>query len=268
MNGLLASAPVYYALVQIRFEPVASMAKYVNELQDRLRKSGFPLYETEQTHALSFFSAQNGDLTVPPVGVPMPMANTTPIWYFTSSDRSRGYVLSNDFVTFQVTKYEGHELFFKELLAGFQLVNEVVSLGNITRVGMRYLDAIIPKEEESIKDYLHSSVLGIEFGTDWLGGSWESAYKTKHGLLIAKVYRAANAPVGTPIDLQIKNLQLPERFRSNTPVRHAVMDLDHYSDGTLPPDTKALAESLNYLHEGVSDFFKALVTEHALERWK
>lgn len=267
MNGLLASAPVYYALVQIRFEPVAAMAKYVEEIQDKLRKSGFPLFETEQSQAFNFF-VPNGNSDEPPVGVPMPMINTSPNWYFTNSERSKGYVLSSDFITFQVTKYQGHESFFEDALIGFRLLNEIVQLGNITRMGIRYLDAIIPDSNESMSDYLSPSVLGIEFGTAWLGGSWESAYKTEHGLLIAKVYRAANAPVGTPIDLQIRSLQLPEKFRGNTPLRHAVMDIDHYSEGTRPPDAKVLAESLNDLHQGVSDCFKALSTEHAFERWK
>lgn len=268
MNGLLARAPVYYALVQIRFEPIAAMAKYVEEIQDKLRKSGFPLFETEQSQAFNFFSMPKGNLAAPPVGVPIPMINATTNWYFTNSEKNKGYILSNDFITFQVTNYQGHESFFKGLLEGFHLLNEIVQLGNITRLGMRYLDAIIPNSHESMSDYLSSSVLGIEFGTDWLGGSWESAYKTEHGLLIAKIYRAANAPVGTPIDLQIRSLQLPERFRANTHVRHAVMDIDHYSEGTLPADADVLGQSLDNLHGSVSECFQALATPHAFTRWK
>lgn len=267
MSGNLANAPVYYALVQVRFEPVAAMAKYVDEIQDRLRRSGFPLYETEQTQALNFFAAQNGNVPVPPVGIPMPMVNSAPVWYFTNTDRNAGYVLSNDFITFQVTKYDGHEKFFQFVLTGIQLLNEIVQLGNITRVGMRYLDAIIPSADDDMNDYLHSSVVGIDFGTEWLAGSWESAYKTDKGILIAKVYRVANQPIGTPIDLQIRCLHLPEKYRNNTPVRHAVMDFDHYSEGTLPPNSEALTESLNDLHQGISDCFRKLATPHAFERW-
>lgn len=269
MSGLLANAPVYYALVQVRFEPVATMAKYVDEIQDRLRKTGFPLFESEQQPAFNFiFQNADGAASSVPPQFSMPMVNTTSIWYFTNSSRTAGYVLGSDFITFQMTAYQGHENYFEQLVSGIKLLNEIVQLGNLTRVGLRYLNAIVPSAEEAIEQYLDPSISGIKFGRDWLQSAWESAYKTDFGVLVAKVYSVSNSPVGTPIDLQIRSVQLPEQYRVSTPVRHAVMDLDHYSDGTLPPDSEALAESLKNLHEGVSGCFSKLATEYAFERWK
>ena len=36
MSEKMSNAPVHYALAQAQFNPVAAMAKYVNEVQDRL----------------------------------------------------------------------------------------------------------------------------------------------------------------------------------------------------------------------------------------
>ncbi len=47
----MSNAPVYYALAQAHFNPVAAMSKYVDQIQDRLRREGYPLFEPQQvTH--------------------------------------------------------------------------------------------------------------------------------------------------------------------------------------------------------------------------
>lgn len=51
MSEMMSNAPVYYALVQAHFNPVAAMVKYVDQVQDRLRREGYPLFEPQQiTH--------------------------------------------------------------------------------------------------------------------------------------------------------------------------------------------------------------------------
>ena len=41
MSEKMSNAPVYYALAQAQFNPVAAMAKYVYEVQDLLRRDGY-----------------------------------------------------------------------------------------------------------------------------------------------------------------------------------------------------------------------------------
>lgn len=51
MSEKMSNAPVYYALAQAQFNPVAAMAKYVYEVQDLLRRDGYTLFEPQQvTH--------------------------------------------------------------------------------------------------------------------------------------------------------------------------------------------------------------------------
>lgn len=260
MSAKLAKAPVYYALVQVKFNPVALMPKFANELQDRLRKSGFPIFEIVQSHQIEF-----GDLTKNPDFTPN--VTQTPNWFFTSEDKFSGYVLGTDFLTFQTTNYSTHAEFFASFCEGLTLLNELVGLGAISRVGIRYLDAVIPTDGESVNDYLHQQILGVDFGHPWSSGSWESVFKTDEGILVSKVYKIAFAPLGFPFDLQPRSVILHDRFPPSESREHAVIDIDHYAEGTFPPNAAAISDLLEKLHFSLNRCFTAIATPHAFERW-
>jgi uncharacterized protein (TIGR04255 family) len=42
MRAKMKSAPVYYVIVQVRFNPILSLDTYAAQIQERLRKEGFP----------------------------------------------------------------------------------------------------------------------------------------------------------------------------------------------------------------------------------
>lgn len=52
MSDRMSNAPVYYALAQAQFNPIAAMANYVDRVQDRLRREGYPLYEPQRATRL------------------------------------------------------------------------------------------------------------------------------------------------------------------------------------------------------------------------
>ena len=43
----MSKPPVFYALMQVVFNPVSQIGQYVPEFQERLRRSGFPDYKPE-----------------------------------------------------------------------------------------------------------------------------------------------------------------------------------------------------------------------------
>ena len=61
----MSNAPVYYALAQAQFNPVAAMAKYVDEVQDRLRREGYTLFEPQQMTHLQFVAGPGQPPTEP-----------------------------------------------------------------------------------------------------------------------------------------------------------------------------------------------------------
>ena len=260
MSVLLSNAPVYYDLAQAKFNPVAAMAKFSSEIQDRMRMSGFTLFETDETQNINF-----GDLSQSANAAPV--VTTSTIWFFTKPDRSCGYVLGPDFLIFQSTKYERRESFFESLCAGINIVHEIVKLSSLVRVGIRYLNAVLPKEGEEVNTYLNPQVHGIDLGRPWLGGVWESAYKTNSGMLVAKIYKVSHAMLGFPADLLPRSVVVMDKFQTPTPLAHAVIDMDHFSDSPLTPETDLIYKKLVSLHDELTDCFKAIATQHAFSTW-
>lgn len=56
MSEKMSNAPVYYAVAQAQFNPVAAMAKYVDEVQDILRRKGYTLFEPQEVTQLQLIA--------------------------------------------------------------------------------------------------------------------------------------------------------------------------------------------------------------------
>lgn len=262
MSVLLKNAPVYYALAQAKFNPVAAMAKFSTEIQEVMRRAGFTVYEVEDIQSVDYGTLNDGESA-------QPVVTTTKNWFFTKSDRSCGYVLGQDFLTFQSTDYLDQEQFFRALCDGLKIVHEVLQLEQVFRLGIRYLNAVIPAEGESVHQYLNPSIHGVDFGLAILGGAWEAGYRTESGgLLIAKVYQAPNSPLGFPQDLIPRSVQLMPRFQREKPFTHAVLDMDLFVEESMPVDTAAIYEKLLSFHGDLAKCFHAIATPHAFARWE
>src|SRR5262245_49029180 len=124
MSEKMSNAPVYYALAQAHFNPVAAMTKYVDQIQDRLRREGYPLFEPQQFTQLQM--------------LPEPQIQQTVSWLMTKSDRTAGFILGSSAITYHTTHYQTHKEFIQELLQGLTAVHDVVSLDHISRLGLRY----------------------------------------------------------------------------------------------------------------------------------
>ena len=97
----MTNAPVYYALVQVKFTPVAAMSKYVPEIQDALRVEGFPLFELDNSTRLKFEIKNQNE---PPVH----SFENVSEWLMVSADKHSGFILGQDFITFHTTNYVTH----------------------------------------------------------------------------------------------------------------------------------------------------------------
>jgi uncharacterized protein (TIGR04255 family) len=168
------------------------MTKYVDQIQDRLRRAGYPLFEPQQLT----------QLVVPAPGqAPQqePQIQQTVSWLITRSDRTAGFILGPSTITYHTTHYRANNEFIPELLRGLATVHEVVSLDHISRLGLRYLDAVLPRAGETTEQYLVSGLHGIAFNAVPQQATAESVFTTEthplvpRGTLIVKVYRA-NVP--------------------------------------------------------------------------
>ena len=138
-------------------------------------------------------------------------------------------------------------------MQGLQGVHKVVLLDHIARLGLRYLDAVIPGEDEQVSQYLADGLQGVTFGAKQRYAMIESVFETetgpmvKSGTLVARVYRATS-PLGYPPDLIPHGLQSMPRFHRSDTISHAVIDTDHFVEGRMPIDVEQIKAQLASLH--------------------
>lgn len=261
----MSNAPVYYALAQAHFNPVAAMAKYVDQIQDRLRREGYPLFEPQQFMQLVVPGQGPGQPQEPQI---QQMVS----WLMMRSDRTAGFILGPSTITFHTTHYQTHSEFIPELLRGLTAVHDAAALDHVSRLGLRYLDAVLPRAGETAEQYLVGGLHGIDFNATRQHVMTESVFATDTGPLAAKgtlvvrVYRAT-APLGFPPDMLPAGLAIAPQFEIKEPREHAVIDTDHYVQDRMPMDLDKLNEQLLSLHGTIKSVFGATTTDHARSAW-
>lgn len=243
MSTRLFNAPVYYALAQVQFNPIPAIEKYVAEIQDRLRREGYPQF-----------------------------APQIPMWRILDNDHRSGFVLTQETIVFHTTRYETHREFLKQLLRGLEVVHQVVGLDHVSRLGLRYLDAVLPEEDEQVEPYLQPGLRGIRTDARHLLTVSESSFATDlqpsgcTGTLVTRVYWAHDR-LGYPRDLNESGLEMDARFADHPPCTHAVMDADHYMMHHIPFDLERIRDLLLALHAPIRQIFDAMTTDYARARW-
>lgn len=260
----MSNAPVYYALIQAKFNPIAAMEKYVGEIQDVLRHLEFTLFETQETKQLEFAISNEGT-------PPEPRLMTTTAWIISKADRKSGFILNSSSLTFHTTEYDTHDEFIKELVKGLAEVHKVLGLEHISRIGLRYLSAVIPQKDQSVDMYLDPGVRGVNLKQTRQYSLYESIYKTScqgvaNTTLVARVHRAI-APLGYPPDMNPSGLVSKDKFSISEVIDHAVIDIDHFSEATKHIDLSKIGSEFLTLHITLREAFDAISTDDAKKIW-
>lgn len=268
MKEKLSNAPLYYALAQVKFNTVAAMERYVNEIQDFLRIEGYTLFEPRQSTSVRLATAQSDR----PLNEPQIEQSSS--WLVTRGDQTAGFILDASSITFHTTHYVTYEDFIPELLLGLKTVHRAVQLEHISRVGLRYLDAVCPQPNETVGQYLIGELRGIDLNQNRKFVLHQSVFDTEtgplinEGTLVARVYEIS-APLGYPEDLFPHGLQNMPKFAAamEKDQSHAVIDTDHFVEGRIPLDFEKIEELLLNLHQKILQVFVASTTDHARKVW-
>jgi uncharacterized protein (TIGR04255 family) len=140
--------------------------------------------------------------------------------------------------------------------------------GSITRVGLRYIDAIVPKPGETWRQYLQPTLHGLASpvfeGSEPLLGM-EFHGQTHTGRLTIRITQNEQGQLVPP-----GTLVQPMAFRQQDLGTQllTLIDSDHYVEGSWDFNMKELLDTVNALHMGINTvFFENIVSEHALIAW-
>lgn len=267
MNQKMGNAPVYFTIAQVKFNTLWTLDSYAPAIQESMRKVGYP------DARKSFLSTFNlTPVNLPPVGSEpgsqqVPVAQNTR-YIFANIDATAGFVLDQGALSFQATDYDVFETFSATFLKGLEIVHAAVGLSYSERVGVRYLDAVFPRDGETLAQYLDSSVLGLvgKLEGELVHSFSETLTKTAVGNVISRAI-IEQGRIGFPPDLQPMWLKVPERFLPLLGL-HATIDTDGSHEQREPFDIGNLKDRLNAIHDEIGKSFKATVTKHALSVWK
>lgn len=257
----MSNAPVYYALAQVKFNLVANIDSYIHLIQDKFRLSAYTLFETQKIAQLQFGTSQSSEAKI----------INLPLWSIAKSDQTAGFVLGQSHLGYHTTHYQTHEELFSELLLGLKIVHELINLEHLSRVGLRYLNAVVPAQAETVNHYLINGLHGICLDVPNLYSFSESVFDTTKlfpckGTLIHRIHHRLGE-IALPPDIASIGLRPMRKFMDQTLSSNAVIDLDHFIEGRMSLNFREINAHLGLLHGYVQKAFQSTITKKAQDTW-
>ena len=157
-------------------------------------------------------------------------------------------------------------------MEGLSVVIEHANPALLTRLGLRYLDAVIPSEGEKIEQYLCNGLHGVDLDLSPIQSVNEMVFQTNVGPVISTGFLVTRlhkmfGQLSFPPDILPFGVEMLERFRSDKALWHGIIDTDHYVEGNMPPEIDSIEQQFNSLHDVVKESFNKMVSQHAINRW-
>lgn len=273
MGKRMGNPPVYFVIGQVKHNAVLQLDNYIAGIQENLRKAGYPDYSKATVINTVLTPQQDG--REPDAAAAAVTIQQVAQHRFHNLSRRSCIILAPDAVSFQTTEYETFELFSEELWKAVRTMNSAVSgLSYVERIGLRYVDAVFPREGETLEQYLVREVLGVSglvAGMKPNHSFTESALRTDDGYSVVTRVFSHERHLGLPADLGAENMPFLDRFeqlRKSPPVRHALIDTDGSWMGRSEYSEDFTKSNLTKIHDLISVAFRANVTSHALKTWE
>ncbi|MCK4623012.1 MAG: TIGR04255 family protein [Desulfuromonadales bacterium] len=264
MGKKMNNAPVYFTVAQVRFNPILNMEGYLPNIQERMRATRFPDFKRGTIQKLTVQFGSPGDGGQAPIPTFAPQTRCI----FGNIDRTTEFVLEHNALALQTTAYDVSDTFFNVLLDGLSIIHDILRLDFTERVGLRYFDAVLPKSDESLSDYLAPEVLGLSHN---LGGTLSHSYSetvtmNTSGQLVSRVV-IQDGHVGLPPEVMSLAPQINPKF-TEPEGRHAIIDTDAFCEQRDAFSLESLGSKLVALHGEIEKSFKKTVTPFAIKVWE
>ncbi len=253
----LHKSPLVMVLAQVRISYVAKMGDYIEDVQERLRRRGFPRFEEGRAHEI---------LLRPGL---QPEISEHPRWEFQNKERSAGIIVMQNAVVLHTNGYDTFDQFAKSLRLALDVVGDAAKPALVERIGLRYVDLIRPAPGESWTAYLNQGLHGLSpqaVGMTEALQRHETVGSTRVGQLIVRCLQSIDGsflPADlAPSTLDYSNIAVP------TGELVTLLDLDHFSQTTRDFDVDQVMAAMWDLHESLDVSFRDAVTEHALKHWE
>jgi len=255
----LSNSPLIFVLAQMRMTPVEDIANHIPAVQGRLRKEGYPQFSRRNIEVKTTFGDQSKTV------------ETASNWEFMDLENHWSIIVGNRSISLQTTYYTNFDDFLERFAKALDTIHDVISIGGVARLGLRYLDLVNPGETSDFSDYLTADLLGLDLSEigERSNQRYESSTETQVGQLI---FRCTECPAGSlALDPNLLPVELEFRYPTRPQNRFCLLDSDHFRtfDHPRPFDGPEASRMLSDLHDDIDRVFRMAVTKKALTRhWK
>lgn len=258
MGQPLKNPPVYFTLAQVRFNTILKIRDFLPSVQDGMRKAGFPVFSQRQMFVLQIGTPGSTD-------APQPAPQEQ--YFFANTAKTHSFLLDVAGLTLQSTQYGTYEDFSRRFLEGLALANDVIALDYTERVGLRYLDHVVPRKGDMLEKYLAPEVQGL---AQRLKGEPVHSYIEALNAIGSTQLRTrifiTKGGLAFPPDLQPDGLVVDPRFSGEDGL-HATIDTDGFVQERKPFSLNDIREDFAAIHSAVNEAFYTIATDHARKAW-
>lgn len=255
--------PLSLVLCQVRFSAIRKMPDFIPDIQDRLRRKGFPNDASGED--------QNLIITQGPGGVE---TKTQPVRRdeFRSKDECWAVTLAPDSLVLITTAYDRYKGFHEHMRQALEEVDAVAELNlcQVNRIGIRYIDVIQPNPKETFRDYVKEPLHGLQtdvfLDTNQVIQS-QTTGRTNMGTLSVRVWQNNQGQVIPPDIIQPK--PMPMRIKAELGKLITLVDTDHFVQGAWDYDLNSVMDTVDELHQGINRaWFNDIIKPYALTVWE
>src|SRR5579875_1786420 len=145
----LPGSPLIYVVAQVNISAVVAIERYVPEIQEKLRKNGFPGYANAQVPELVFEA----------IGA-RPVISPLSRYEFQDKEGRTAIVLTPKSIAVHTNRYTTFDNFHSIIGLALETIHGAADLQLHERIGLRYVDLIELETGEELKDYLAPRLLG------------------------------------------------------------------------------------------------------------
>jgi uncharacterized protein (TIGR04255 family) len=254
----LSNPPILLVIAQVRFSSVLQMSKFIPEIQERLRTQGFP----------KFRPAQQQNLLIGPPGTPPANQSPTLLWEFLDRDDRKSLVVETGSVAFVVTDYSVFESFRDRLEIALSAISEVAKPSLRERIGLRYVNLVIPRPGKQVSDYIGAELQGMSPAQLSLKPVSYVSVMLSQSEVGTFVFRCTCPTQGPtiPPDVQLLGLKTDKPLSLGS--EFCVLDFDHFTEKTKDFDVPAILSDFDQLHDLLDRSFRLAVKKEALQEWE